>query len=512
MLLLPAQATHATTITVMNWDGAGEGFNDPTPRGPEGGNPGVMLGQLRHNALQEAADRWAAFLSSSVEILIQGKFDPLYCDPFSALLGYAGPNALLANWDGAPLRNTWYVQAIANSIAGTNLSPRTYDIGATLNSNIDNGCLLTVSSWYYGFDGNPPAGQIDLIPTVLHELAHGLGFITTVDLDTGARFLGWNDTFMLNLEDHSTGALYPDMTDAQRVAASINTGNLHWVGANVRAVSSLLSAGKTGDHVHMYAPNPKEPGSSVSHFDTSLTPDELMEPRHTPTFIQGLTEALFKDIGWNRPTPTPNKCLAGKIKCANKKMAGLLKCHNAAEKSGLPVDAGCLSKTIARFDGGTKGAAGSCFGKLEVKNEGPCRRFDDLAAIEAKVDAFVLDVVQELDPSYPAPILNACSAGKKKCVLKKTAGKLTCWEKCQKDLAKCEGMLTDCLDKAEGKYDGGAAPEKGCFAKLEAAGDSCITTGDSDALEAKVDAFVGDVLQELENAPTPTVTPTPDGP
>ena len=56
---------------------------------------------------------------------------------------------------------------------------------------------------------------------------------------------------MLNLEDYATGKLYPAMTDAERVTASQNTGNLHWVGAHVRAAIGALTAGKVGDHVQM---------------------------------------------------------------------------------------------------------------------------------------------------------------------------------------------------------------------------------------------------------------------
>jgi hypothetical protein len=197
-----------------------------------------------------------------------------------------------------------------------------------------------------------------------------------------------------------------------------------------------------------------------------------------------------------------NKCLAGKIKCVNKKMASLLKCHEKAERKGVTVDQACLAKGVAKFDGGTKGIAYSCFGKLEAKNEGPCVTFGDLAAQEAKVDAFVADVVTELDPSYPSPILNLCSARKKKCVLKKAAGKLKCHEKCQKDPGKCGDALTRCLEKATDKFDGGA---KGiaysCFGKLEAKG-GCVTTGDMATLEAKVDAFVLDVRSELGYTPT----------
>jgi hypothetical protein len=52
-----------------------------------------------------------------------------------------------------------------------------------------------------------------------------------------------------------------------------------------------------------------QPAGTASHFDTALTPDELMEPFFLPVSIRTLTEALFQDIGWtllaDAPTPTP---------------------------------------------------------------------------------------------------------------------------------------------------------------------------------------------------------------
>ncbi|MFQ5665886.1 MAG: hypothetical protein ACE5I7_05575 [Candidatus Binatia bacterium] len=319
LVALPATPPlHATTISVINLDGVGEGFNDQTPRGPEGGNPGTTLGDLRLNAFQEAADRWAAIVASSVVVKVEGSFNPLTpCGPGGAVLGFAGPNSVFRDFLNAPVANTWFVQATANSIAGMDLSGGGSDMSATFNSSIDDGCLPGLAGWYYGFDGNPPAGELDFLPVLAHEIAHGLGFLTLVSLGSGAKFHGFNDAFMLNLENHTTGKFYPAMTDAERVAASTNTGNLHFVGANVRAASDLLSVGKTGDHVHMFAPNPSQPGSSVSHFDTSLTPNELMEPSFTQTRMQTLTEAAFADIGWTllgqgptatptvTPTPTP---------------------------------------------------------------------------------------------------------------------------------------------------------------------------------------------------------------
>jgi hypothetical protein len=302
-------AAHATTITINNLDGAGEGFNDTTPRSPEGGNPGTTLGALRLNAFNEAANRWESVLSSGVVIEADSHFDPLTpCGGGGALLGFAGPNTVHRDFVGAPVASTWFTQAQANSLNGSDLAPGTADLAVTINSDIDNACLPGITGWYYGFDGNPPSGKLDLVPTLLHELAHGLGFLTFVDLASGAKLAGFDDTYMRFLENHSTGMFYPAMSDAQRVTASTNTGNLHWVGANVAAASSLLSAGKTGTHVLMYAPNPQEPGSSVSHWDTSLTPNELMEPFDTGTNFRDMTEAAFIDMGWtlfSQATPTP---------------------------------------------------------------------------------------------------------------------------------------------------------------------------------------------------------------
>ncbi len=111
--------------------------------------------------------------------------------------------------------------------------------------------------------------------------------------------------------------------------------------------------------------------------------------------------------------------------------------------------------------------------------------------------------------------LNACSAGKKKCVAKKAAAMLKCHSKNEKPPAGLTpAKFAACIQKAKDKFDGGADPTKGCFAKLETkfpAG--CLTINDTVALEGKVDAFVGDVVCELDagsgTCPTPTLTPTP---
>ncbi len=295
----PSIAQPATTITVVNLDGAGEGFNDLTAVAPVGGNSGTTLGAQRLNAFQFAANIWAGLLSSAVVIRVGAKFDPQFCDANSAVLGSARPESVHANFAGAPVTNTWYPQALANSLRGIDLNPGVDDISTTFNSSIGTTCPFP-QVWYYGLDRNAPANTNDFVTVVLHELGHGLGFTSGVTLGTGAKLAGLDDAYMRLLEDHSTGILYPQMTDAQRVSASTNTGNLHWTGANVVGASGVLTAGRhPSGHVQMFAPNPQQGGSSVSHFDTALEPNQLMEPSYTgPNHNVGLALNLMQDLGW----------------------------------------------------------------------------------------------------------------------------------------------------------------------------------------------------------------------
>jgi len=282
--------TYAATIIIVNTDSPGEGFNDPEPFTPVGGNTATTLGQARLNAFESAADIVAQVLVSTVDIRVDARIDFLG----TGILGSAGPNTVHRNFPNAPVANTWYVQSLANTLAGLDLDPTTSDINATFSANFTN--------WYFGLDANPPAGQFDFVTVVLHEIIHGLGFLPLVDVLTGEKFLGADDVFIRWLEHHGASpADYPTMTDIQRQTASVAGPNLHFVGANIQAATGILTAGLTGTHVQMYAPNPVQPGSSVSHFTNTIKPDQLMEPgiaSGKSIHALGLAQPLLEDLGW----------------------------------------------------------------------------------------------------------------------------------------------------------------------------------------------------------------------
>jgi hypothetical protein len=119
-----------------------------------------------------------------------------------------------------------------------------------------------------------------------------------VDQSTGTWPSGYPDIFGIQLT--RLGLAFTAMSDATRLAA-ITSGQVRWSGSNAVADNG-------GTEPLIYAPSPYESGSSMSHWDTSLSPDELMEPfyagaNHDP----GLALAAFEDLGWSisgGPPPT----------------------------------------------------------------------------------------------------------------------------------------------------------------------------------------------------------------
>jgi hypothetical protein len=151
----------------------------------------------------------------------------------------------------------------------------------------------------YGINSPAPGGTTSFFDTVLHEIGHGLRVLSLVG-ENGARFFGFNDAYAYHLMDDQTGKLWRNMSGGQRAASAINTGNLVWDGPNATNNSSHLSpSSRNSSRIRMYAPNPYAAGSSVSHWDTVLSPDELMEPIATPVSDDRPTLQVLKDVGWN---------------------------------------------------------------------------------------------------------------------------------------------------------------------------------------------------------------------
>lgn len=248
-LFAPVAAQAA--IVPVNHDPAGAGLNDPTARAPEGGNPGTTVGDQRKIVYQFAADLWDSILTTDVDVRVGASFAALNCTPTGATLGSAGPWWVWQD-PGFPVPNAWYHQALANQIAGENLNitsgnpdyvdPDDIEIGSQFNANLGQPNCLAGSGWYYGLDGNTPAGMISFLDVVLHEIGHGLGFSGFVGYSTGVLgervgTPGVSDVYTHFAYDNVTGARFDTgaMTDALRAASMKTQGRVSWDGTTVKA-------------------------------------------------------------------------------------------------------------------------------------------------------------------------------------------------------------------------------------------------------------------------------------
>lgn len=223
-------------------------------------------------AFQYAVDIWSSLLVSSVPIRIQAN----WVQQDRGVLGSAGPTTIQVGSDGTQKANGIYAIALAEKIARRQLNnPGDADIEADFNKN---------NNWYYGTDGNPPAGQTDLVSVVLHEICHGLGFIgyfgapengnTGQYLSNG--FPGVYDHFIENGQGQrlvSSTTAFPDNSTA--LFRQFTGNNLFFNGPILKQ--------KTGQRAKLYAPSTFDRGSSLYHLDENTyparNPNSLMTPQ-----------------------------------------------------------------------------------------------------------------------------------------------------------------------------------------------------------------------------------------
>jgi hypothetical protein len=347
---LPSQAAD---FILVNIDPPGLGFNDPAPAAPVGGNPGTTVGQQRIIAYSRALQLWGSMLKSNVPIVVIGSFAPRSCTPTSGVLASAGAWNIERDFPHAPLAHHWYHSALANSIAGTDITadPNPFngaDIVAIFNSQLGTPACLTTSKWYYGLDSkaNAGAGETDFLNVFMHELSHGLGFSNFVSEDVGNDTLeGLPDVFMANTLDTVTGKLWSQMTPAEIVAAAVRNGKEVWVGPNVTANAPLV----LGRQVFFTLTSPASLAGQYE-FGTSSTFGAVATPANfSGPIVTGLSPT---NDGCNAFTNAAD--VAGKIAIVRRGTCGfVVKAKNAQ-------DAGAIAVIIANNQaGGAIGLGGA---------------------------------------------------------------------------------------------------------------------------------------------------------
>jgi beta-phosphoglucomutase-like phosphatase (HAD superfamily) len=189
---------------------------------------------------------------------------------------------------------------LAESIAGVNLNGTETDISISVNKNI---------SWSYDTDGTRQAFKYDLMTVVLHEIAHGLGFTTSVKLaGTNETQAQWGIEGLPLIYD-----IFPQMSNGQVLTNTAIIGNPSTqlkAAITSQDVFFKISKGPLAkDFPKMYAPTIFRSGGTLSHLDEAKYPkgteNSLMSPQigaaeinHYPGQV---ILGILNQIGWGVP-------------------------------------------------------------------------------------------------------------------------------------------------------------------------------------------------------------------
>ena len=226
--------------------------------------------------LQAAVDIWGANFKSSVPINIEATWNRVAAD---GVLGSARPGNFYSGFDGAPDPSLWYPSALANALAGKDLDSENPEMVIQVNS---------TAGWNTRNDGAPRVNEYDLQSVFLHEMGHGLGFLSTDSYDN---FFGYG-----TIEQPTPYDAYAQLPDGRRLAdlpspslelGKALTSTLVWSGA-------LGIAANGGVKPLLYTPARYEEGSSVSHLDEETYSKSELNRIMTPNLDAG---EVFREPG-----------------------------------------------------------------------------------------------------------------------------------------------------------------------------------------------------------------------
>ncbi len=255
-------------------------------------------------AFQYAVDIWNSLIRSPVPIRIDASFTDLGGYKYRRIiLGGARP----AGWKSPRSLDLWFPEALADKRADRDLAAGEPDIITKFNSHKD-------ANWYFGTDGDTPLGKTDFVSTVLHEIAHGLGFISFARIkgisiggiffsSEGGKLRGSNPNlpyiYDLFVENESGKAIMSFRDPSAALEDQFTSNDLFWNGKKgVAANGGVLP--------QLYAPRSWSQGSSYTHLDEITFPasnaNSLMTPRlddqeaiHDPGPI---ALGMLEDMGW----------------------------------------------------------------------------------------------------------------------------------------------------------------------------------------------------------------------
>jgi hypothetical protein len=273
LITQPAQA--ALTFTFNYSGAANEGFNHATH------------GTARQAALNDAANMLGAYFTNYTANLTFDVYS--YNDNTSSTLASAGSSASL-------VPNGFERTVVQNKIIS----------GTDSNNSEDDGYIEWNFAYDWGLTDNVAAGEFDLKSTAMHELMHAFGFLSFIYEDgSGLGFASYGTNTWSIYDQFLTDAAGKSLISSDGVFGG-NTGALT-SGVLFNGTNAMAANGGIG--VDIFAPNPWDEGSSISHVD-----DSSMLMYFAGGYGDGvrtlseIEQGILKDIGYTdlvNPVPVP---------------------------------------------------------------------------------------------------------------------------------------------------------------------------------------------------------------
>lgn len=240
-------------------------------------------------AFERAVEIWEYLVYSEVPVRVYAEWQNLG----SSILGSANTSEFLMNFEGARYAQTYYPMALAEKLAGKPLnSDAEEDIYCRFNSAI---------TWHYGEPQDITSGTFDFTTVVLHELGHGLGFISTMAVS------GQNGNYGYGTPYKSVYDIYIENEGGSNlIDTTVFKNNSQALYRELTGNALFFEKGTGADRPRLYAPSSFSAGSSISHMDDNTYPHgsvnalmtstaRTMEVTHDPG---PLALSAFYEMGW----------------------------------------------------------------------------------------------------------------------------------------------------------------------------------------------------------------------
>lgn len=263
---LVAAPVSADVLSVNYDDGGSFGFNENRSVQPVPGNPATTIGGQRRAVMEAAVAIWASRLDAALTARISAEFDDLGCGDRTTL-GLGGPTWV--GRDGSlPQQGINFPGPLVGALTGSGFSNADADINVTFNVRLDDGdCVDGVNGYWYGLDPTvaPAPGTFSFLELVLHEIGHGLGFVSLTDGESreffeiqGERRPDVMSEFIFDIDRNRN---WRELTASERVSSAVAGTSLTFTGplTNERAAERLVPPGLI---------TVSEPVSNLSRFQT----------------------------------------------------------------------------------------------------------------------------------------------------------------------------------------------------------------------------------------------------